>query len=190
MLGQMRSVTVAASAGEGRSVRGKVSGVPARSLTLRGRMRQPRRTCSLPWTAIGSTAAPVSSASRPTPRLGRPSEPERIRVPSGKMTTVPPRSTTSRAVSIAVSSDWPRRIGKAPSRDRIQPFKGFSNSSTLATNCSRRRQGRKEPITNGSRKLRWLEATISPPLTRACSRPERCSRNQISIAGTSTTRAR
>ena len=71
MFGQIRSVTVAASAGEGRSVRGKVSGVPARSRTLRGRMRQPRRTCSEPWTATGSTAAPVSSASRPTPRLGR-----------------------------------------------------------------------------------------------------------------------
>ena len=48
MLGQIRSVTVAASAGEGFSVCGKVSGVPARSLTLRGRIRQPRRTCSEP----------------------------------------------------------------------------------------------------------------------------------------------
>ena len=105
MFGQIRSVTLAASAGEGFSVRGKVSGLPARSFTLRGRMRQPRRTCSEPWTAIGSTAAPVSSASRPTPRFGRPSEPVLIRVPSGKMTTVPPRSTTIRAVSIAVSSD-------------------------------------------------------------------------------------
>jgi hypothetical protein len=38
MFGQMRSVTVAASAAEGRSVRGKVIGLPARSFTLRGRI--------------------------------------------------------------------------------------------------------------------------------------------------------
>ncbi len=188
MFGQIRSVTVAASAGEGRSVRGKVSGLPARSLTLRGRIRQPRRTCSEPWTAIGSTAAPVSSARRPTPRFGRPSEPVRILVPSGKMTTVPPRSTISRAVSIAVSSDWPRRIGNAPRRESSQPCQRFSNSSTLATNCIRRRHGSRAPITNGSRKLRWFEATIRPPLNLACSRPERWRRKYRSIAGTSTAR--
>ena len=42
----------------------------------------------------------------------------RIRVPSGKMQIVPPRSSTMRAVFIASSSDSPRRMGKAPSRDR------------------------------------------------------------------------
>ena len=41
MLGQIRDVTVAASAGEGWSVRGKVIARPIRSLTLRGRIRQP-----------------------------------------------------------------------------------------------------------------------------------------------------
>ena len=189
MFGQIRSVTVAASAGDGRSVRGKVIGLPARSFTLRGRIRQPRRTSSDPWTATGRTAAPVSSASRPTPRFGRPREPERIRVPSGKTTTVPPRSTISRAVSIAVSSDCPRRIGKAPSRESSQPIQRFSNSSTLARNCIRRRHGSSAPITNGSRKLRWLEATIIPPFIRACSRPTRWSRNQTSNAGTSSSRA-
>ena len=85
--GQTRAPTEFASAGEGFSVRGKVSARPARTLTLRGRMRIPRRTWSVPKTATGSTAAPVSSASRPKPRRGRPSEPVRIRVPSGKMQT-------------------------------------------------------------------------------------------------------
>ena len=47
----------------------------------------------------------------------------------------------------------------------------------------RRRHGSSAPITNGSRKLRWLEATISPPRNLACSRPDRCSRNQISKHG-------
>ena len=92
-------------------MRGKVSARPARTLTLRGRMRMPRRTCSVPWTATGSTAAPVSSASRPKPRLGRPSEPVRIRVPSGKMQIAPPRSSTPREVIRVSSSDWPRRTG-------------------------------------------------------------------------------
>ena len=62
-----------------------------------------------------------------------------------------------------------RRAGRGAS-----PASGFSNSSTLATNCIRRRQGSSAPITNGSRKLRWLEATIRPPRSRACSRPVRC----------------
>ena len=75
---------------------GRSSALPARRRTLRGRMRQPRRTCSVPITATGMTGAPDSSARRPTPRFGRASEPWRMRVPSGKMTTVPPRSTASR----------------------------------------------------------------------------------------------
>ena len=57
------------------------------------------------------------------------------------MITVPPRSTISRAVSIAVSSERPRRIGKAPRRERSQPCHRLSNSSTLATNCIRRAPG-------------------------------------------------
>ena len=72
--------------------------MPQRTLTLRGRMRQPRRTCSVPITAVGRTGAPVCRASRPTPRFGLARLPLRIRVPSGKMQSVPPRSTTMRAV--------------------------------------------------------------------------------------------
>ena len=92
-------------------MRGKVSALPARTLTLRGRKTIPRRTWSEPWTATGSTAAPVSSARRPKPRLGLPSEPVRIRVPSGKMQIAPPRSSTRREVISVSSSDWPRRTG-------------------------------------------------------------------------------
>ena len=111
MLGQIRAVTVAASEGEGFAVRGKLTGLPARTLTLRGRIRQPRRTCSLPSTAIGITAAPLSSARRPTPRCGVASEPLRIRVPSGKMQTAPPRSMIAAEVATVSSSAWPRRTG-------------------------------------------------------------------------------
>ena len=131
--GQIRAVTVSASAFEGSSARGKVIALPSRTLTLRGRMRQPRRTFSVPITAVGITGAPVCSARRPTPRRGLERVPVRIRVPSGKMQTVPPRSTISRAVSIESSSDSPRRIGKAPRRERSQPCQRRSNSSTLAT---------------------------------------------------------
>ena len=53
---------------------GKVSGAPQRRCTLTGLIRQPSRACSLPVTAIGTTGAPLWSANRPTPRLGRPSD--------------------------------------------------------------------------------------------------------------------
>ena len=129
----MRAPTELASAGEGLSVRGKVSARPARTLTLRGRISIPLRTWSAPKTATGSTAAPVSSARRPKPRLGRPSEPVLIRVPSGKMQIAPPRSSTLRDVIRVSSSDWPRRTGYAPSRFSSQPCQRGWNSSTLAT---------------------------------------------------------
>ena len=101
--------------------------------TLCGRMRQPRRTASVPMTAIGTTGAPVSSARRPTPRLGEPSAPGRMRVPSGKIRTPSPRSRISRAVAIASWSDAPRSIGKAPRQLRNQALSGLSKSSFFAT---------------------------------------------------------
>ena len=100
--------------------------------TFTGRTRQPRRARSLPNTAIGTTGAPVSSARRPTPLFGAPSEPLRMRVPSGNTTTTFPCSTSSRAVSIASSSDSPRRTGKAPQELRIQLRKRPLNISCLA----------------------------------------------------------
>ena len=132
-MGQIRAVTDSASGGEGSSTRGNLIAFPSRTRTWRGRMRQRRRTCSLPKTAVGRTGAPVCSASLPTPRFGAARVPRRIRVPSGKMQTVPPRSTARRAVSSASSSASPRRIGKAPRRESSQPCQRRSNSSTLAT---------------------------------------------------------
>jgi len=133
MHGQMRSVTAAASAGLGASTFGKVSGAPARMRTLCGRKRQPLRTASVPKTAIGTTGAPLSSARRPTPRLGRPSAPGRIRVPSGKISTLSPRSRIARAVAIAPSSPPWRSIGKAPSAPSSQATGRLTKSSFLAT---------------------------------------------------------
>ena len=101
--------------------------------TLTGLIRQPLRACSESVTAIGTTGLPLWRARRPTPRFGRASEPVRMRVPSGKITTAWPRSSSARAVSIDSSSDSPRLIGKAPRQLRIQPSIGFLNSSCLAT---------------------------------------------------------
>ncbi len=98
-LGQMRSVTAAASCAVASSTCGKRSGLPMRTRILRGRMRQPLRIASVPIIATGTTGAPVSSASRPTPRLGLPSAPGRMRVPSGKISTGSPRSRIAFAVS-------------------------------------------------------------------------------------------
>ncbi len=56
------------------------------------------RIDSVPITATGTTGAPLSSASRPTPRLARPSEPGRTRVPSGKISTMSPRPRIAFAV--------------------------------------------------------------------------------------------
>ena len=42
----------------------------AADVTRTGRISQPRRACSVPVTAIGTTGAPLWSARRPTPRLG------------------------------------------------------------------------------------------------------------------------
>ena len=131
--GQMRSVTAAASVRDGAWTCGKVSARPTRMRTLCGRMRQPLRTASVPMMATGTTGAPVSSASRPTPRRGRPSAPGRMRVPSAKMRTASPRARIAFAVSIMSASLAPRRTGKAPrllsSHARRRPV----NSSSLAT---------------------------------------------------------
>ena len=132
-LGQMRSVTAAARAGDADSTFGKVSGLPMRIRTLRGRMRQPLRTVSVPITATGTTGAPVSSASRPTPRFGRPSAPGRVRVPSGNMSTHSPRSSSALAVASMSWSPPPRRTGKAPRALRNQATTGWLKSSCLAT---------------------------------------------------------
>ena len=63
----MRSVTPAASVGEQLPTVGKRSGRPTRRRTLRGRMRQPRRTSSVPITATGATGAPGFEREAPDP---------------------------------------------------------------------------------------------------------------------------
>ena len=131
--GQMRSVTATASSREGFSTRGKVSGRPARMRTLRGRIRQPRRTSVVPITATGTTGAPVSSASRPTPRFALPGGPGRTRVPSGKISTQSPRARIAFAVSTMSWSAWPRSTGKAPSELRNHAWTRLRNSSFFAT---------------------------------------------------------
>ena len=128
-----RSMTPRASCGEGSSTRGNCSGLPTRRRTLCGRMRQPLRIASVPMTATGTIGAPVSSARRPTPRLGWPSGPGRVRVPSGKITTTSPRSMIRRAVSIASRSSLPRSTGNAPSELRNHAGKRCVKSSVLAT---------------------------------------------------------
>ena len=132
-LGQMRSVTAAASCGEAFSTLGKVSGPPIRMRTLCGRKRQPLRTSSVPITATGTTGAPVSSARRPTPRLGLPSAPGRMRVPSANISTASPRSRIAFAVASMSWSPVPRTTGNAPSELRIQPTNRYLKSSSLAT---------------------------------------------------------
>ncbi len=131
--GQMRSVTAPASSFDGSSTTGNRSGRPARIRTLCGRIRQPRRTASVPITATGTTGTPVSSASRPTPRLGLPSEPGRVRVPSGNISTMSPRARIAFAVSIISASPAPRSTGNAPSAFRTHASNGLRNSSFLAT---------------------------------------------------------
>ena len=101
---------------------------------MRGRIRQPLRMSSVPMIAIGTTGAPVSSASRPTPRLGLPSEPGRVRVPSGNISTISPRPRMILAVSIVSWSPAPRSTGNAPSAFSSQlSSRLYVNSSFLAT---------------------------------------------------------
>ena len=101
--------------------------------TFTGRKRHPRRVCSEFVTAIGTTGLPLWRASRPTPRRGRASDPVRMRVPSGKITTAWPRSSRASAVAMDSSSEAPRLIGNAPRQLRIQPRSGFLKSSRFAT---------------------------------------------------------
>ena len=133
-LGQIRAVTVSASAGEGSSARGKVIALPSRTLTLRGRIRQPRRTCfgadhrgrDHRRAGLQRQAADAALRRRRACRCGS-------GCPRGRCRRCRRVRPPCRAVSIDSSSDSPRRIGKAPSRERSQPCQRRSNSSTLAT---------------------------------------------------------
>ena len=131
--GQIRSVTAPARWRDGDSTAGSAAAVrSARGPCAGGSAsRGARARCRC--TATGTTGAPVSSASRPTPRLGVPSDPGRTRVPSGKMRTQSPRPRMSRAVRIDSWSPAPRSTGNAPSAFRTQACQRVANSSFLAT---------------------------------------------------------
>ncbi len=66
---QMRSATPRAIAGEGRSACGKRSGRPQRRLTLRGRIRQPRRTSSVPMHSHRDDGSPSLQSKPPHPSM-------------------------------------------------------------------------------------------------------------------------
>jgi hypothetical protein len=134
------------------SARGTAIGAAAWTSQCTGRTTTfARRTRSDPTTHAGTTVAPVSIASRNAPRFGAARPPQRSRVPSGKITSTPPPSSTCRAVSIASGSDSPRRTGKHPQRDTYQPERGRANSSALPMKHSGLEGGSSVPSRNGSR---------------------------------------
>ena len=93
-------------------------------------------------------------------RLARAS-PSGCGCPRGRSRRRWPRSSSASAVFTDSSSDSPRRTGKAPMQLRNQPISRLRNSSCLATKKIGRLTA--QPIANGSRKLRWLAARITPP---------------------------
>ena len=152
MFGQIRPVTVAASAGRRMlGPREASSARPMRSFTLRGRIRQPRRTCSVPCTATGTTGRAGLAAPGGRRRAwGRRASRDRMRVPSGKMQTVPPRSSTMpRGLHRDLVGLRRGGSGTRRRRERIHPCQRRSKSSTLATYCIGRRHGQGRPDHEG-----------------------------------------
>ena len=139
-------VTVAASAGEGCSVRGKVSGRPTRSFTLRGRIRQPRRTCSCPCTATGRHRGAGLQRQAADAALRRPQRARPDPRPLGE--------DADRAAAVE------RRAGRSPWRSRPIARAG----------SGRRRAGRGAIRASGARTARPWRRTASGGATEACSR--------------------
>ena len=79
------------------------------------------RSRSVPEMPTGSTGAPVRVASSETPGLGVPMTPSKLRVPSGRMATTPPRSRTALATRYASMSLPPALTGWAPSERMKTP---------------------------------------------------------------------
>ena len=129
-------------AGDGCSVRGKVIGRPARSFTLRGRIRQPRRTCSVPCTATGSDRRAGLERQAADAALRRP---ERAGPDPGALGE-DANGAAALDARCARSPSRSRRTARGGSgtrraRERIHPCQRRSNSSTLATYCIGRRHG-------------------------------------------------
>ena len=118
------------------------------------------RTRSVPAIAVGTIAAPDSSASRPSPWRGLPSSPERERPASAYMTTMSSRSRIAWAVLNASSSAWPRRTGNTPPLLNTISS-GMVNSWDLAMNWTLRR--RYTATKKWSRKEKWFGAMITGP---------------------------
>ena len=127
----------------------KLSGGPKVTRTLPGRgSARPRGSAApLPETYTGTTGAPLSTASIPTPgrpwRGGSPSTP---RVPSGNTRIARPSCSSASEAFSARMSEPSRRTGRALSARISRPKSGMRNSSSLA----RKKTGRgTEPPTSG-----------------------------------------
>ena len=82
-----------------------------------------------------------------------------MRVPSGKMTTAWPRSERASEVATDSSPDAPRLTGNAP--EAVQDPASQRFFEQLALGHEEIGRPGQQPITKGSRKLRWLEASSS-----------------------------
>ena len=162
--GQIRSVTSAVSCGEGSGARGNVSGGPARTPTRCGRIRQPRRTASVPTIADGDhrRAGLEREPPDPAPRAAERARaacacPRGTSARSRRARGSPARSRTSRVARPAVDREGAERAEQPATRRagaRTAPSWRRSGSGA----------GSPSPITNGSRNERWLAARITGPV--------------------------
>ena len=133
-----------------------------RTFVGRGRRRPRGQARPLPLTYTGTTAAPLMTASIPTPGFaGLSLSSCSPRVPSGKTSSAPSPSSARSAVRRAAGSAPSRRTGRAPSAWMSRPKSGILNSSAFARNASRR--GHTPPTSGGSSRLAWFETTRSGP---------------------------
>ena len=114
-----RSPGPAPGAARGRAAGGRSARARSGPSRAAGRISQPRRSRSVPRTATGTIGAPGLEHEPADAALrARRAGPGARGCPPGKMPTTPPRSRITRAVSIASSSDSPRRIGKGAERQQ------------------------------------------------------------------------
>ena len=172
---QMRSVTPAASAGEERSTVGNSSGRPTRMRTLRGRMRQPRRTSSVPITATGTTGAPVSSARRPTPRCGSPSGPA-AHARALREDDHAVAAFEDRARGRPSRRRRPRRGRPGRRRARSASTPASASRTARAWPCSRRGGARACRSRTGRGSCGGWRPAAAARVRGRCSRPMRCRR--------------
>jgi hypothetical protein len=120
--------------------------------------------------------------------LKRPSRPLRLRVPSGKTSTPPPRerwSITERNAEIPTPS---LSSGRAFIPLKAIPIGAGLKRVLLAMYASGR--FRLVPAITGSRKLEWFTASKKPPLSGTFSTPWRVGRNKHQQKNPATARLR